>query len=95
MVEETRRDSIKRLGRSPTLDARRSPQRDGQVVAGVLAFDPDFGGDPPHGRMKEQPRFEDSLPHVDQMVPTPQMSQLVSQHRLDLLGRGAYARWQM
>ena len=50
----------------------------------MFAFNANPVRQPPDSRVKEEDRFDHALHHVHEMIATPQMSQLVSQHRLDL-----------
>ena len=66
---------------------RRFPRnRDGGVVAAVLALLADAPRDPPDGRMEEQQRFGDRLQQVDRVIAAADVRELVSEERFDLGG---------
>ena len=62
-------------------------QCDHDVVATVFTLDANSVRQPPDRRMKEQQGFDHALQHIDHVVVTANVRQLVSQHRFDLIGR--------
>jgi hypothetical protein len=55
---------------------------DGQVIAAELALVTDARPNPPDRRLVEEQSLGEGLKHVDQIIVTPDVRQLVSQHRL-------------
>ncbi len=62
-------------------------QRDGDVVAAVLALRANAVREPPHRRMVEEQRLDDRLQHVDGVVVPANVRQLVRENRFDLRRR--------
>ena len=71
---------------------RVATQRNRQIVAAMFAFGTDHSGDPPHHRVIKQQALHACLEHVDQIVATADMRQLMQQDGFDL--RGGQAREQ-
>ena len=69
---------------------------DREIVAAVLALNPDSVREPPDRRVIEEQRFDDRLQQVDEVVVPPHVGQFVRDHRLELRGRqpGKRARRQ-
>ena len=75
------------LGERLCVADRVAAERDGDVVAAVLALHANPLRQPPHGRVVEQERLRDRLQHVQGVVVAADVRELVRQDRFDLRRR--------
>jgi hypothetical protein len=83
-------------GERSRVGVRIAAQAHREIIAAVLALDPDSARYPPDRRMIEEQRLDERLQQVDDVVVPPDVRELVRENRLELVWRetGKRARRQ-